>query len=410
MHGHVAGAFVHDLHAVLPGALGQVALRLQLGELRLVVRIGNAAGAQAVADGKADIVRGHDLANVVPMGVEEIFLVMGEAPLGEDAAAARDDAGGAPRGEGNEPQQDAGVDGEIIDALLRLLDERVAKNLPGQFLGAAVHFFERLVNRDGADGHGRIAEDPLAGGVDVLAGGEVHHGVGAPFCGPAHFFHLLLDARRDGGVADVRVDLHQEIAADDHRLGFGMVDVRRDDGAPAGNFVADKFRGDEIGDALRELAENAGGIGAGRGAGMTLEEGIARLGVGEARAEAVEALVFADGDELHLRRHDALAGVPKLGDGMALRRAQRLAARGLREAVGAICGRGIARVGLREETVVARGDGAAVVFDHVGALQDPWLSQRRQALLDVAMESGIAPRPAGVVDADRVVRLDGAGR
>ena len=50
VHGDVAGAFVHHLHAVRPGALGQLALRLQLGELGLVVGVGDRAGPQAVAD------------------------------------------------------------------------------------------------------------------------------------------------------------------------------------------------------------------------------------------------------------------------------------------------------------------------------------------------------------------------
>ena len=37
----------------------------------------------------------------------------------------------------------------------------------------------------------------------------------------------------DGRVADVGVHLHQEVAADGHRLRLGMVDVGRDDGPPA---------------------------------------------------------------------------------------------------------------------------------------------------------------------------------
>ena len=136
------------------------------------------------------------------------------------------------------------MDGEVIDPLLRLFDEGVAINFPGQFLGAAADFFERLINRHGADGHGRIANDPFARGVNVFAGGKIHHGVGAPFGGPTHLLDFFLDRRRDGAVADVGVDLHQEIAADDHRLGFGMIDVGRNDGAPARDFLPDEFRSD----------------------------------------------------------------------------------------------------------------------------------------------------------------------
>ena len=50
VHGHMARAFVHHLHAMFPGTLGQFALHLQFGELRLVIGISNAAGAQTIAD------------------------------------------------------------------------------------------------------------------------------------------------------------------------------------------------------------------------------------------------------------------------------------------------------------------------------------------------------------------------
>ena len=120
------------------------------------------------------------------------------------------------------------MDGEVIDPLLRLFDEGVAIDFPGQFFGAAADFLERLVNRHGSDRHGRVADDPFARGVNVFAGAEVHHGVGAPFRRPTHFLDFFLDRRRHGAVADVGVDFYQEIAADDHRLGFGMIDVGRE--------------------------------------------------------------------------------------------------------------------------------------------------------------------------------------
>jgi len=123
----------------------------EFAELGFVVGVGDRAGTEAVADGEADVVGGHDVADVVPVGVEEVLLVMGEAPLGHDAAAAADDAGHARGRDGDEAEEDAGVDGEVIDALLGLLDEGVAEDLPGEVLGLAVHFFERLVDGHGAD-------------------------------------------------------------------------------------------------------------------------------------------------------------------------------------------------------------------------------------------------------------------
>src|SRR5947207_13439348 len=141
----------------------------------------------------------------------------------------------------DEAEKNPGVDGKVIDPLLRLFDEGVAINFPGQFFGAAADFFEGLINRDGADRHGRIANDPFAGGVDVFAGGKIHHGVGAPLRRPTHLLDFFLDRRRDGAVADVGVDLYQKIAADDHRLGFRVIDVVWNDGAPASDLASYKF-------------------------------------------------------------------------------------------------------------------------------------------------------------------------
>src|ERR1019366_652175 len=114
------------------------------------------------------------------------------------------------------------------------------------------------INRHGADGHGRVAQNPFARGVDVLAGGQIHDGVRAPLGGPAHLFDFLLDARRDGGVADVGVDLHEEVAANDHRFGLGVVDVGGDDGAAGGDFGADELGSDLGGGALGGRAGGGG--------------------------------------------------------------------------------------------------------------------------------------------------------
>ena len=154
--------------------------------------------------------------------------MMRQAPLGHDRAAARDDAGDAVGGEVDVGEPHAGVDGEIIDALLALLDQRVLVALPVELDRIAVDLLQRLIDRHGADRHRRIAQDPFAGVVDVAPGGEVHHGVGAPADRPHHLLHFLLDRRGDRGVADIGVDLGEEVPADDHRLEFAVIDVGRE--------------------------------------------------------------------------------------------------------------------------------------------------------------------------------------
>jgi hypothetical protein len=62
MHGHVARAFVHDLHAFGPRARGEFALHFEFAEFRFVVGVGNRAGTQAVADGSSSDRLFHHLA------------------------------------------------------------------------------------------------------------------------------------------------------------------------------------------------------------------------------------------------------------------------------------------------------------------------------------------------------------
>src|SRR5215470_15874689 len=100
-------------------------------------------------------------------------------------------------------QAHAGMDGEVVDALFALLDQRVLVHFPVELDGIAVYFLQRLIDRHGADGDRRVADDPFARG--------------------------------------------EEVTADDHRLKFSVVDVRRNDRAPARDFAAYEFRRVESG-------------------------------------------------------------------------------------------------------------------------------------------------------------------
>ena len=167
----MAWAFDHDLDVKVPGAAAEFADGFEFGELGGVVGVGDGAGAQAVAKRECDVVLGEDLAELVEVFVQEGFLVVGEAPASHDRTAARDDAGHTLGGQRNVRQAYAGVDGHVVHALLALLDDGVAEDLPGQVFGDAIDLLQRLVDGHSADGHGGVAQNPLAGGVDVIAGG-----------------------------------------------------------------------------------------------------------------------------------------------------------------------------------------------------------------------------------------------
>src|SRR5690606_7743466 len=108
---------------------------------------------------------------------------------------------------------------------------------------------------------------------------------------PDHLVNLGCDVAGDRRVADVGVDLDQEVAADRHRLALRVVDVGGDDRAAARDFLADEFGRDVVGD---------------RGAPV--------LPVTDVFGEAGAAEVLALGDVFHLGRDDAAAGVVHLGD------------------------------------------------------------------------------------------------
>jgi hypothetical protein len=216
-------------------------------------------------------------------------------------------------------------------------------------------------------------------------------------------------------MEDVGVDFHEEIAPDDHRFEFRVVDVAGDDRAAGGDFLADELRGDLLRDPLREPAENAGRVGAVRrlvGAGVLFVEVVADDVVLHVR-DLGAAHVFADGDEFHFGRNDALARVVELGDRCAFGRAQRLAAFGgeageFLEAVGALGLRGVFGVFLGEVAVVLRLHRAALIFLDVVAGENPVAAEGGKALLHGAGEGGIAPRAGAVIDPDGVVFFDPA--
>ncbi len=218
----------------------------------------------------------------------------------------------------------------------------------------------------------------------------------------------------DGAVADVGVDFDEEIAADDHRLELGMVDVGGDDGAAAGDFGADEFGGDFARDRRRRSdspgcwwARESRGVtqasclyvgvhlDAGCGAGACRRDAFSTCQAGRLTYGDARRPILADGDKFHLRRDDALARIPELRDGMVGCGAERFAFRAL-EMVEAVLALGLAGeffVAAREVAVVFRFDLAAFVLGHVPSPADPFLAQGRECLCSSRRQT--ADRPTG---------------
>ncbi|MNS39085.1 hypothetical protein D3C72_713560 [compost metagenome] len=300
-----------------------------------------------------------------------------QAPLGHDRATTADDTGDALGGQRHIAQQHTGVDGEVVHALLGLLDQGVAEQFPGQVFGHAVDLFQGLVDRHGTNRHRRVADDPLTGFVNVLAGGQVHDRVRTPADAPGQLGHFFLDRGTQGAVADVAVDLHQEVAADDHRLHFRVVDVGRDDRAATGNFLANELGGDFLRDVGPEavagvlLVEQAGG------------------------ACLLQLHVFADGHILHLGSDDALAGIVHLRDVGARLGTARVAHVGETQ---------LGQFGIVQALLAEVGAQAGQALG-VTACLDPRRTHVGQALAHVDDNVGVGVRAGSIVDQHRGIGL-----
>src|SRR5579863_1450607 len=258
VHGDVAGAFDHHLHIVFPGLFGELAEDAEFGKLSFIARVGEATGTQAVSEREAHVVLLKNLADGIEVFIQEILFFVKAHPLREQRAAAADDSGDAIAYQRKRSAQHAGMDSHVIDALLGLFFDHLEHHVDVQILGAA-DARNRFVDWDGADGDGRGVDDGLADRRNIAASGESHYGVRAVVDGAMKLFEFVTDVRRGGGVADIRVDFAAERDADAHGFEITVIHVGRDDGAAAGDFVANEF-GRELlapGDVVHFLGDDA---------------------------------------------------------------------------------------------------------------------------------------------------------
>ena len=89
------------------------------------------------------------------------------------------------------------MNGHVVHALLSLLFDDFEHHVRGEVLNA-LHARDGLVDRNGTDRHGRVAQDRFADFVNIAAGREVHHGVGAVVDRGVQLLEFLVDIRRNG--------------------------------------------------------------------------------------------------------------------------------------------------------------------------------------------------------------------
>ena len=268
------------------------------------------------------------------------------------------------------------MDGEVVHPLFRLLEQRIAEGFPGEIFGDPVDLLQSLVDRHRTDRYRTIAQDPLAGLVNIAAGGEVHDRIRSPARRPHQLLDLFFNRRSDRRVADIGVNLHEEVAANNHRFGFRMINIGRDNRAPGGDFSPHKLRGD----ILRQPRAKPN-------ARMLLAQHFA--------TNTLAAHILTNGDELHFRGDNPLTGVVQLRHAFPDDGAPGREQAGKAQFVEAIIRQplsGIGRAAIAECFAVA-------------ARINPRLTQFCQTLLNVNRDVRIAIGTGGVIDRNSFVRF-----
>ena len=289
-HRNVAGPLDHHLHVASTRPAVELPERPEFGELRRIVAVVEAARAQAVAERERQVVVRRNVEDLVKVLVEEVLPAEGLHPPGHHAASSGDDARQAAARKLDVGQEEPSVDRHVVDARPGLVLQDVPEDLPGERERIAACALERFVKRHGADGHGRAAQDHLAGLADAPAGREVHHGVRASGERLLHLAAFLAPVGGRGGSADIGVDLGGEVAADDGGLDLGMREGGGDDGLSGSHAGPDALARPRL-DAFEKRHEPVAHA--------------LKSRLGERGGETFEIGVFACGRIGHFRRHDA---------------------------------------------------------------------------------------------------------
>jgi hypothetical protein len=208
----VARSFDHNLTAqfLRPGC--QLTDGPEFRELCLVGGIGDAAGAKAVAEGKADVVFSHYAAQIVEHIIEGILPVVIQHPLCQQRPAPADYTADAGFEQRQVLFQNTCVNGKEIDALLGLFFDCLQDYLFSYVLDVSILY--DLINRHCAERCGALRQKLPTGIIEVAAGAQVHNCVSAGFEGNFHFFDFRFHRRSNAACADIGVDFSTKRPAD----------------------------------------------------------------------------------------------------------------------------------------------------------------------------------------------------
>ena len=245
--GNMTRSFHHNLYALIPRTLRELAQVQQLLNLRTVSCVSDAARTQTVAQADGYVIFSADVENFVIILVQRILLIVMQHPAGDKAAATADNVHLAAfvKQSLEHVSVDATVNGHEVCAILRLHTDNVENILFGHLYDCATFFdgfHSNLIHRHSADHNGGCADDSLTRCADIVASGKIHNGICACFNSCCKLLQLRCRIRIAAGGADVSVNLYGQARADATRNDVLMVDVAGNSDGAIGNALTNKLR------------------------------------------------------------------------------------------------------------------------------------------------------------------------
>lgn len=215
----------------------------QLGNLAGICGVVVGTRTHGIAQADGDVIFVQNVAQLIEILVERVFVSGHFHPCEQQGTAARYDVGqtlGLLEGV-NGLAVDACVNGHEVYAGLGMCFYNAQEILGLDALEVFFQIANGVIHRYGTDHCRRHINQLLTEGVRLAVVGQIHDGLCAVINGHANLFELLLVIMTVAGDSEIDVNLGLESFADAFWRQRLVVAVRRNDDSAAGNAVAQNF-------------------------------------------------------------------------------------------------------------------------------------------------------------------------